>query len=430
MKRIISWSCRPERAGDKERGTSTTVDKTRFYRGRAAVLAAAILLGSAFAVPLKAQRARFPVIVALEDGANLQDYARFSATDARWNADPIAWEYLDRGVVGAVQSLERNLGFQAGHIYSSAIRGFAAELTAAQIDQLESNSLVKYVEADGVMSTTAQTLPWGIDRIDADISSTQAGNGSDAVSNVNVYIIDTGVATHSDLNKVGHVNFAGGQNNDCNGHGTHVAGTIAARDNTNDVVGVAPGAPITGVKVLGCSGSGTTSGVIKGVDWVRNNAKKPAIANLSLGGGANTSLDNAVKSLATSGVFVSIAAGNSGANACNYSPARIGATDGVMTVAATDSSDKEASFSNYGSCVDRWAPGVNILSTRKGGGTTTMSGTSMAAPHAGGTGALYLSSHTTSSAAVVESALKSSSVSKSTTSKDGKPISLISARSY
>jgi subtilisin family serine protease len=188
--------------------------------------------------------------------------------------------------------------------------------------------------------------------------------------------------------------------------------------------------PLTGVKVLGCGGSGSTSGVIKGIDWVTANAVKPAIANMSLGGGVSTSLDNAVKASADSGVFYSIAAGNSGANACTSSPARAGTHNGVMTTAATDSNDREASFSNFGPCVDIWAPGVGILSTRRGGGTTTLSGTSMAAPHVGGTGALYLSSHTPASAATVETQLKAAAVSTNTASKDGAPIRLVYAGGY
>lgn len=361
----------------------------------------------------------FPVIVVFHEHAPFQNFRANFRADARASTNPAAWQYLDRDVVGTVMAMEARQGFRAEHVYSSAIRGFAARLTARQIDALESDPMVDYVEADGVMTTTAQTLPWGIDRIDADVSSTIAGNGSGAVTNVNAYIIDTGIDTaHADLNVVGHVNFAGGQNRDCNGHGTHVAGTVAARDNTRDVVGVAPGAPLTGVKVLGCGGSGWTSDIIKGVDWVTANAVKPAIANMSLGGGANTTLDNAVKRSADNGVVYSIAAGNSGADACNYSPARAGTHDGVITVAATNSSDQEASWSNYGNCVDIWAPGVSILSTRRGGGTTTMSGTSMAAPHVGGGAALYLSSSTTASAATVEGELKARIVQPGTSSKE------------
>jgi subtilisin family serine protease len=330
---------------------------------------------------------------------------------------------------GAVaQEHARSHGAQLGFVYSHALKGYSATIPTNRVASVRSDSRVAYVEPDGVMTVVAQTIPWGIDRIDADLSSTKAGDGTGTVSNVNVYIIDTGIDTaHTDLNVVNHVNFAKGPNKDCHGHGTHVAGTVAAKDNTSDVVGVVPGAPQTGVKVLGCGGSGTTSGVIRGVDWVTANAKKPAIANMSLGGSASQALDDAVKESADSGVFYSIAAGNDGANACTRSPARAGTHNGVTTTAATDSNDKEAGWSNYGSCVDIWAPGVSILSTRKGGGTTTMSGTSMAAPHVGGTGALYLSSNSSASAATTENALKANAVSTGTTSKDGTAIKLVYA---
>lgn len=320
-----------------------------------------------------------------------------------------------------------------GYVYEEAVEGFSAEIPDARIDEVRSNAKVDYVELDRKMKTFAQTLPWGIDRVDADRSSTLAGNGSGAVSNVNSYIIDTGIDTrHADLNVVRHVDFAAGPNRDCNGHGTHVAGTVAARDNTRDVVGVAPGSPLTGVKVLGCDGSGTTSGVIQGVDWVTANAKKPAIANMSLGGGPSRALDDAVQRSANSGVFYSLAAGNESVDACLTSPARAGAgtNNGIMTTAATDRDDQEAFFSNFGSCVDIWAPGVDILSTKRGGGTTTLSGTSMASPHAGGTGALYLSKNTGASPSSVESALKADAKSTGTISKDTRPISLVYAGGY
>jgi len=393
----------------------------------------AVLLGWVWLGVSAAQRplATFPVIVVFHENVPLDQYRGAFQADDRAAAEPEAWDYLDRRVVGAVQQLERGHGFRADHVFSSTIRGFSARLNLRQMQALENNPLVAYLEPDEPMFASAQTLPWGINRIDADSSSTQAGNGSGAVSNVNVYIIDTGAdSKHSDLNVVKHVNFAGGPNRDCHGHGTHVAGTVAARDNSSDVVGVAPGAPITGVKVLGCGGSGTTSGVIKGVDWVTANAVKPAIANMSLGGSASSSIDTAVKNSADSGVFYSVAAGNSAVDACTQSPARAGKHNGVMTVAATDSLDREASFSNYGSCVDIWAPGVSILSTRNGGGTTTMSGTSMAAPHVGGTGALFLSANIGALAATVESALKTDSVSTGTTSKDGSAIRLVYAGKY
>jgi subtilisin family serine protease len=314
-------------------------------------------------------------------------------------------------------------GLAIGYVYRGfALYGYSARVPADKLEALAADENVAYVEPDGEVSIQAQTLPWGIDKIDADVSSTLAGNGSGAIANVNVYVIDTGVGSHADLNLVGHVNFAGGKNTDCHGHGTHVAGTVAASDNTSDVVGVAPGAPVTGVKVLGCSGRGSNSGVIAGVDWVTANAVKPAVANMSLGGGASTALDNAVKNSAASGVFYALAAGNEGTDACTRSPARAGTTNGVLTVAATDSNDREASWSNYGNCVDIWAPGVSILSTRRNGGTTTMSGTSMASPHGAGGGALYLSSNTGASPSQVESALKSAATTTSNRSKDNRTI--------
>lgn len=364
--------------------------------------------------------ARFPVIVVFHEHAPLQSFRDSYRADDRERTNPELWHYLDRGVMGAVQTLERIHGFRAEQVYDRVLPGFAARLTARQVDELEHDPRVAYVEPDSIMTVVAQTLPWGIDRIDADISSTKAGNGSGEVSNVSAYVIDTGIATHADLNRVAHVNFAGdGQNTDCNGHGTHVAGTIAARDNTRDVVGVAPGVRLTGVKVLGCNGSGWTSNVIKGVDWVTANAVKPAVANMSLGGSASQALDDAVKKSVDSGVFYAVAAGNSGLDACSQSPARMGTYNGVMTTAAIDSNNNEPSWSNFGSCVDIWAPGVSIRSTRKGGGTTTFSGTSMASPHVAGTGALYLSSHVTASPAAVESQLETNAVSTGTKSKDG-----------
>jgi subtilisin family serine protease len=316
----------------------------------------------------------------------------------------------------------RRHGASVGFVYGHALKGYSATIPSERVAALRADSRVAYVVPDGVASAVAQTLPWGIDKIDADASSTLAGNGSGAVTNVNAYVIDSGIASHPDLNLTGHVNFAAGKNTDCNGHGTHVAGTIAARDNAADVVGVAPGAPLTGVKVLGCSGSGSWSGVIKGIDWVTANARKPAVANMSLGGGANQAVDDAVRGSAASGVFYALAAGNEGANACNSSPARAGTSAGIVTTAATDSSDAEASWSNFGPCVDLWSPGVGILSTRRGGGTTTMSGTSMASPHSAGGGALYLSTNTGASPADVEAALRSSATLTRTASKDGRAI--------
>jgi subtilisin family serine protease len=321
----------------------------------------------------------------------------------------------------AAQTMARSHGLGVGLVYSNALKGFSAYISDRRLEQVRSDSRVAYVESDQIAYAEVQALPWGTDRVGADLSSTRAGDGSGTVSNVHAYIIDSGIdKTHPDLNVVKHVNFTGdGKNTDCDGHGTHVAGTVAAKDNSQDVVGVAPGIPLTGVKVL---------------DWVTANARKPAIANMSLGAGGGTSqaLDDAIRKSAKSGVFYSVVAGNKGEDACLHSPARAGAgiDNGIATVAATDEFDQEASFSNYGSCVDIWAPGVRILSTRLGGGTTTMGGTSMAAPHVGGGGALYLSSHTRASSSVVESALTNNALRPGMQSKDGRAILLENVRIF
>jgi len=382
------------------------------------------MLLSTMAVMAQRPAASFAVIVTLHDDAPFDSFGPGYRADDRAAANPGAWAYLHRGVAGAVQAMEAREGFRADHVYSAAVRGFAARLTARQIAALEDDPAVASIELDGEMHAIAQTVPWGIDKVDADLSSTRAGDGSGAVGNVNVYIIDSGIGSHADLNRVAHVNFAGGRNDDCHGHGTHVAGTASARDNTSDVVGVAPGAKLIGVKVLGCNGSGSTSGVIKGVDWVTANAAKPAVANMSLGGGVSQALDDAVVRSADRGIFYALAAGNSGADACNSSPARAGAgtNNGIMTVAATDAADKEASWSNYGSCVDIWAPGVSVLSTKRGGGTTTMSGTSMASPHVAGGGALYLSNNVGASPSSIEAAIKNAATTTPNKSKDGRTI--------
>lgn len=324
----------------------------------------------------------------------------------------------------------RRLGAEVGHIYRAALNGYAARIPAGRLAELRADPRVAYVEADGAVATTAQALPWGINRIDTDVSSTLAGNGSGAVGTTNAYIIDTGISSHADLNLVAHGNWTGdGKNYDCNGHGTHVAGTVGAKDNADYVVGAAPGVALIGLKVLTCDGSGSMSNVIAAVDWVTSYAQKPAVANMSLGGGALKSLDDAVRKSASTGVLYVVAAGNNGANACNYSPARAGAgtNNGIITVAATDSSNKEASWSNYGSCVDIWGPGVSIVSTYNNGGTATMSGTSMASPHVAGTGGLYLSKNTSVSPATAEATLKANVLSPGTTSKDGRAVKIVYA---
>jgi aqualysin 1 len=394
------------------------------------------------------------ILLAALMGALLMLYAGGALAQTSQEKSPhsyiVVFEDGVRSPAALANEHTRAYGLRLRFVYSNAIQGYAAHFPNDQaLQRVQHDPRVAYVEQDGVVRAVDQVLPWGMDRIDADLSSTKAGDGSGEISTVDAYIIDTGVeASHSDLNVVGHVNFRGdGKNYDCGGHGTHVAGTVAARDNAQDVVGVAPGAPITGVKVLGCDGTGATSGVIKGVDYVTGKVvgsdgiagtaddddKKPAIANMSLGGGKNVTLNDAVRNSADSGVFYSIAAMNNGDKACAYSPASASRIwdgskwiydNGVMTVGATNSSEEEASWSNYGDCVDIWAPGVNVRSTKKGGGTTLMSGTSMAAPHVGGGGALYLSSaeRADASPVVVEGALKDAAVSPGTKSKDDRLI--------
>jgi subtilisin family serine protease len=372
----------------------------------------------------------FGTIVVFRADANLARGAADYVPDDRAAANPPAWGYLDRGVAGTVQSLERAHGFLSDNVYSAALRGFSAYLTPQQMADLQKDPRIAYIEEDGEAHTAAQTLPWGVDRIDADLSSTRAGDGTGAVTGVNLYVLDTGVdATHPDLNVVASVNFAYGPNTDCNGHGTNVAGIAAARDNDSYVVGVAPGAPITSVRVLGCGGFGFWSMIIKGIDWVTANASKPAVANMSIVGGVRETVDQAVRNSAASGVLYAIAAGNNAADACRTSPGRTGAgaTNGIVTMAATDQNDQEASFSNFGPCVDLWGPGVSILSTRNGGGTSVYSGTSQATPHAAGTAVLYLAAHPTASPANVENALKRTSTATGTFSKDGRAIRLVYA---
>ncbi|WP_455352106.1 S8 family peptidase [Streptomyces sp. SYSU K217416] len=298
------------------------------------------------------------------------------------------------------------------HVYTSAVKGFATEMSLPEARTLAADPRVAYVEQDSVVraSETQSNATWGLDRIDQrnlPLSGTYTYNTT--ASNVSVYVIDTGLRTsHGEFGgraSIGTDTVGDGQNgNDCNGHGTHVAGTAAG-----STYGVAKAAKIVGVRVLNCEGSGSTSGVIAGVDWVTSHAVKPAVANMSLGGGANTSLDDAVKRSIASGVTYSLAAGNGNIfgqpqNACNASPARV--PEGI-TVGATDKDDKRASWSNYGTCLDLFAPGVSITSAWKDGdsSTNTISGTSMAAPHTAGAAALYLADHPGASPAQVRDAL-------------------------
>ncbi len=302
--------------------------------------------------------------------------------------------------------------------YTHAVKGFAASMSDVAAAALARNPQVAYVEQDQVVHaiTTETNATRGLDRIDQralPLSGTYTYTPTGA--GVTAYIIDTGI-------RFDHVEFggravtgidevtAGGNAADCNGHGTHVSGTVGGA-----TYGVAKDVRLVAVRVLDCSGSGTTSGVVAGIDWVTGNHASPAVANMSLGGGASTSLDDAVRQSISAGLTYAIAAGNSNADACAYSPARVAE---AITVGATTSTDARATYSNYGSCLDIFAPGSSITSAwyTSSAATNTISGTSMATPHVTGTAAVYLQNNPTASAATVASAIVASATSGVVTS--------------
>ena len=310
-------------------------------------------------------------------------------------------EGADPRSVAAVAQVRPNF------VYTAAINGFAAELNQGQVNALQQNPNVEYVEEDAVVQSSAtQTgATWGIDRTDQRaLPLSGSYNYTSTGSTVYAYVIDTGIQTsHAQFGgrAAAVYDATGGNGQDCNGHGTHVAGTIGA-----STYGIAKSVRLRGVRVLNCQGSGTASGVIAGIDWVRLNKISPAVANMSLGGGYSSAQNTAVTNLVNSGVFVAVAAGNENQNACNVSPASAAA---VTTVAASDRYDTRASFSNYGSCVDIYAPGVSITSTWLNGGTSTISGTSMASPHVAGVAALYKATYGNASQSTINSWLVNNS---------------------
>lgn len=342
----------------------------------------------------------------------------------------------DKEVDEELEELDKNEGVKADRVYKNALKGFAARLSPAALNKLAKNPKVDFIEKDQIMSSNAVTVntpAWGIDRIDQlslplSNSYTYASNGL----GVDAYIIDTGIL-------IGHVDFGnravGGYSSvgissnwiDENGHGTHVAGTVGGT-----LYGVAKNVNLIAVRVLDAKGSGTTSGVIDGINWVITNhltkATKTAVANMSLGGGVSTALDLAVSNAVSSGIVMCVAAGNNTANAAYYSPARVSVAITVGATGAGTNYDAFATYSNYGSVVDILAPGSSIKSDFIGTNSSTaiLSGTSMATPHVTGAVAKYLSLNVSALPSTVETYIKSTSTkNKITGLKSGTPNALL-----
>jgi subtilisin family serine protease len=367
----------------------------------------------------------------------------FSA-DFRAAQTPIKGQYIvvlkdnaaslasERNSLSRVSSVARTMASQHRaklvRSYNSVLRGFVVRADDKSLARLLADPRVAYVEEDGIVSISAtQTnATWGLDRVDQrDLPLNQTYNYDTTASGVHAYVIDTGLlGTHSQFtNRVGNGYNAindGRGTTDCNGHGTHVAGTVGG-----STYGVAKGVTIHPVRVLGCDGSGSFSGIVAGMDWVAENHVKPAVANMSLGGGANQSTDDAVNRLHNAGVTVVVAAGNNNASACNYSPARAA---NAITVGSTTNTDARSSFSNYGTCLDIYGPGSNILSAwyTNTTATNTISGTSMASPHVAGVAAIYLANNPNATPTQVRNAIVNNATSnKVTDAGSGSPNKLV-----
>lgn len=328
---------------------------------------------------------------------------------------------------GLARRLAAANGGEVGYVYTTAMKGFSAQLTPAAAAALARNPNVEAIELDGVVSieATQSGATWGLDRIDqANLPLSGTYTYTRTGAGVRAYIVDTGILPT-------HVEFTGriiagytaisdrNGTSDCNGHGTHVAGTVGGT-----TYGVAKGVTLVPVRVLNCRGSGTNSGVIAGVDWVAAQTHRPAVANMSLGGGASTALDNAVTNAVNAGITFVVAAGNSNVDACTASPARAPA---AITVGATTNTDARASYSNFGSCVDIFAPGSSITSAwyKSNTQTNTISGTSMASPHVAGVAALYLQGGNASPATVTNALINGATTGKVTSAGTGSPNRLL-----
>jgi len=352
------------------------------------------------------------------------------------NANKIQGQYIivlsDDSNLQSEVGKAKTKGAEVLHTYEHAIKGFAVKVQNDQVIEniKKNNPSISYIEPDYEVQTFAQTLPTGINRIDADRSSTASGDGLNSV-NVDIAIIDTGInLTHLDLQVIKDVNFvkATKTGNDDNGHGTHVAGTAAAKDDSNGVVGVAPGARLWAVKVLDRNGSGFLSNVIKGIDYVTANAAYIEVANMSLGCECSSSaLNTAITKSVAAGITYVVAAGNSAKDAQTFSPANHDDVIAVSAIADSDgkcgglgpltsygADDTFATFSNFGSKVDMAAPGVKIYSTYKSGTYATLSGTSMASPHVAGAAALFKASNPSASPLDVKNSLISKGSTPST----------------